>query len=210
MATFKPGTNSFGKALHNRRLDHRFLAFKSADDWMEYQARFGNGDPYKTMLDHINSMSRDIAMLKILGPNPDAIHSWAIASIKKQSAIDAANEAKGLFKRKKTIIKDSKLRGVKKDQVKIYRTEQDRTNAILENSRNLLAYHKGHLSKPVDGFMGNTFAGLRQILTSAQLGGAAIMTLTDQHWMRHTAKFNPLKSPDVLKSSLPLWNTCLN
>ena len=189
MATFKPGTNSFGKALHNRRLDHRFLAFKSADDWMEYQARFGNGDPYKTMLDHINSMSRDIAMLKILGPNPDAIHSWAVASIKKQSAIDAANEAKGLFKRKKTIIKDSRL---KKDGVKIYRTEQDRTNAILENSKNLLAYHKGHLSKPVDGFFGNTFAGLRQILTAAQLGGAAIMTITDQHWMRMTAKFNGL------------------
>ena len=58
--------------------------------------------------------------------------------IKKQSAIDAANEAKGLFKRK-TIIKDSRL---KKDGVSIYRTEQDRTNAILENTKNLFAYHR--------------------------------------------------------------------
>ena len=194
MATFKPGVNRKGKALHNRRLDHRFLAFKSADDFMEYQTRFGNSDPYRTMLDHINSMSRDIATLKILGPNPDATHAWATGMIKKQSAIDAANEAKGLFKRKKTIIKDSKLRGIKKDQVKIYRTEQDRTNAILENADNLLAYHKGHLNRPVDGFFGNTFAALRQLLTSSQLGGAAIMTITDQHWMRQTAKFNGLKA----------------
>ena len=198
MATFKPGVNRKGKALHNRRLDHRFLAFKSADDWMEYQTRFGNADPYRTMLDHINSMSRDIATLKILGPNPDAIDAWATGMIKKQAAIDAANEAKGLFKRKKTIIKDSQFKG----KQKVWRTEQDRTNAILENTKNLFAYHKGHLNKPVDGFFGNTFAGLRQILTSAQLGGAAIMTLTDQHWMRHTAKFNGLKSHRANLNSL--------
>ena len=198
MATFKPGVNRKGKALHNRRLDHRFLAFKSADDWMEYQTRFGNADPYRTMLDHINSMSRDIATLKILGPNPDAIDAWATGMIKKQAAIDAANEAKGLFKRKKTIIKDSQFKG----KQKVWRTEQDRTKAILENTKNLFAYHKGHLNKPVDGFFGNTFAGLRQILTSAQLGGAAIMTLTDQHWMRHTAKFNGLKSHRANLNSL--------
>lgn len=190
MATFKPGVNRMGKALHNRRLDHRFLAFKSADDWMAYQTRFGDADPYKTMLDHINSMSRDIATIKILGPNPDAIHTWAKSMIRKQAAIDAANEAKGLFKRKKTIVKDSSFKG----KPKVFRTEQDRANAILENADNLLMYHKGLLNRPVDGFFGNTFAGLRQILTSAQLGGAAIMTLTDQHWMRHTAKFNGLKS----------------
>lgn len=198
MATFKPGVNRIGKALHNRRLDHRFLAFKSADDWMAYQTRFGDADPYKTMLDHINSMSRDIATIKILGPNPDAIHTWAKSMIRKQAAIDAANEAKGLFKRKKTIIKDSQFKG----KQKVFRTEQDRANAILENTDNLLAYHKGHLNRPVDGFFGNTFAGLRQILTSAQLGGAAIMTLTDQHWMRHTAKFNGLKSHRANMNSL--------
>lgn len=198
MATFKPGVNRMGKALHNRRLDHRFLAFKSADDWMAYQTRFGDADPYKTMLDHINSMSRDIATIKILGPNPDAIHTWAKSMIRKQAAIDAANEAKGLFKRKKTIVKDSSFKG----KPKVFRTEQDRANAILENTDNLLAYHKGHLNRPVDGFFGNTFAGLRQILTSAQLGGAAIMTLTDQHWMRHTAKFNGLKSHRANMNSL--------
>jgi len=194
MATFKPGVNRYGKALHNRRLDHRFLAFKNADDWMEYQARFGNPDPYKTMLDHINGMSRDIAMLKILGPNPDATHTWATGMIKKQAAIDAAAEAQGKFKRKKTIIKDSKLRGIKKDQIKVWRNETDRTNTILENTENLFATHKGSLHKPIDGFWGNTFAGLRQILLSAQLGGAAIMTITDFHWSRMTAKFNGLKA----------------
>lgn len=64
---------------------------------------------------------------------------------------------KDYLKEKKTIIKDSKLRGVKKDQIKIYRTEQDRAGAILENTENLLAYHKGHLNRPVDGFFWKYF-----------------------------------------------------
>jgi len=76
MATFKPGTNSYGKTFANRRTDHRFLAFKNADAWMEYQTKFGNPDPFVTMMEHINGMSRDIALLKTLGPNPDATHTF--------------------------------------------------------------------------------------------------------------------------------------
>jgi len=177
MATFKPGKANYGKALHNRRLDHRFLAFKNADSWMEYQTRFGNPDVYKTMMEHINGMSRDISMLKILGPNPDATHTWATGMIKKQMKIDAAAEAQGKFKRKK---------------LNKFRNEEDRTNAILENTNNIFAFNKGTLHKPIDGSFGRTFAALRQMLTSAQLGGAAIMTITDFHWTRMTAKFNGL------------------
>ena len=189
MATFKPGTSSYGKSLHNRRLDHRFLAFKNADDWMEYQTRFGSPDPFKTMMEHINGMSRDISLLKILGPNPDAMHTWAMQTIKKQMKIDAAAEAQGKFKRKK-IIK--------------YRNEEDRTNSILENTKNLYAFHKGTLHKPIDGFMGRTFAALRQLLTAAQLGGASVMAITDFHWSRITSKFNGLPTYKANQNALKL------
>ena len=176
MATFKPGTNSYGKTFANRRTDHRFLAFKNADAWMEYQTRFGNPDPFVTMMEHINGMSRDIALMKTLGPNPDATHSFLLQTIKKQATLDTAAEAQGKFKRKKTIPG----------------TEQDRANAITESINNLYAYHKGTLNQPVNAFFGNTFAGLRQILTSAQLGGASIMALSDFNWSRITSKFNGL------------------
>ena len=189
MATFKPGTAGYGRALHNRRIDHRFLAFKSADDWMEYQTRFGSPDPFKTMMEHINAMARDISMLKILGPNPDATHTWALGMIKKQMKIDAAAEAQGKFKRKK---------------LNKYRNEEDRTNAIIENTNNLYAYHKGTLHKPIDGFMGRTFAALRQILTAAQLGGASVMAITDFHWSRLTSKFNGLPAYKANQEALKL------
>ena len=178
MATFKPGTNSYGKTFANRRTDHRFLAFKNADAWMEYQTRFGNPDPFVTMMEHINGMSRDIAIMKTYGPNPDATHSFLLQTIKKQATLDTAAEAQGKFKRKKTIPG----------------TEQDRANAIIESINNLYAYHKGTLNQPVNAFFGNTFAGLRQILTSAQLGGASIMALSDFNWSRITSKFNGLPS----------------
>jgi len=179
MATFKPGSSSYGKSLSNRRTDHRFLAFKSADDWMEYQTKFGNPDPFKTMMEHINGMSRDIALLKALGPNPDATHTYLIQLVKKQAAIDTAAEAQGTFVRQKKIKK---------------RTEMDRTTSIVDNINNLYALHKGTLHKPVDGFFGRSFAALRQLLTSAQLGGASIMALSDFNWSRITSKFNGLPS----------------
>ena len=200
MATFKPGDNSFGRSLSNRRLDHRFLAFKSADDWMAYQTRFGSMDPFKTMMEHINGMARDISMLKMLGPNPDATHIWIMQTIKKQADIDAALESQGKFKRKKTFIKDVKT----KKNLKIFRDEVDRTNWISENINNLYAYHKGTLHKPVDGFFGRTFAALRQLLTSTQLGGAAVMALSDFNWSRITSKFNGLKSQKANIETLKL------
>jgi len=189
MATFKPGTNSYGKTFANRRTDHRFLAFKNADSWMEYQTRFGSPDPFKTMMEHINGMSRDIAMLKVLGPNPDATHTWAMGMIKKQMKIDAAAEAQGKFKRKK---------------LNKFKNEEDRTNGIIKNAENLYAYHKGNLHKPIDGFMGRTFASLRQLLTAAQLGGASVMAITDFHWSRITSKFNGLPAYKANQNSLKL------
>lgn len=60
----------FKKSTANSRLDHRYLIFKDADSWMTYQERMGNGDAYSIMMGHIDTMSRDIALMKKLGPNP--------------------------------------------------------------------------------------------------------------------------------------------
>ena len=59
-----------GRSLANQRMDHRFLVFRDADAWLEYNARFGGGDVFETLVDHISSMSRDIAMLERFGPDP--------------------------------------------------------------------------------------------------------------------------------------------
>lgn len=73
----EPAMQPYGKgALWKRHGDHRFLAFKSADDWAAYDAAFGSGDAFGAMMRHISIMARDIAALERLGPNPAATVEW--------------------------------------------------------------------------------------------------------------------------------------
>jgi hypothetical protein len=46
----KPGAMMGGKSMANRRQDHRFLVFKNADAWLEYQQKFGESNPFDVMM----------------------------------------------------------------------------------------------------------------------------------------------------------------
>lgn len=61
-----------GSALHNRHSDPRVLHFKSADAWLEYNDAFGEGDVFGAITGHLHRMARDIAMMRVLGPNHNA------------------------------------------------------------------------------------------------------------------------------------------
>jgi hypothetical protein len=64
-----PGASG-GKKLANAHQDHRFLIFKDADAWLEYDKAVGGGNPFNTILGHLETMAGDIANLEVLGPNP--------------------------------------------------------------------------------------------------------------------------------------------
>lgn len=91
----KPGTQGQGAMLANRRLDHRFLVFKNADNWLDYNARFGGSDVFSTMMAHLDHMSRDISSLQVLGPNPTATLRYMEQLARKQGTdagrLDHAN-----------------------------------------------------------------------------------------------------------------------
>ena len=73
----EPTGATFGKgALFRQRADHRFLHFKDARSWLAYQRDFGEGDPFAAMMGHLSIMSRDIAAMEILGPNPNAMREY--------------------------------------------------------------------------------------------------------------------------------------
>jgi hypothetical protein len=72
-----PVMQRFGKgALANQRQEHRFLVFKDASAWLDYDRQFGTGDPIVSVFNHINGMARDIASMELLGPNPSAMVEW--------------------------------------------------------------------------------------------------------------------------------------
>lgn len=84
----EPSRMATGKgALANQRGDHRFLVFKDPDNWFEYQRDYGGGgDAFAAMMGHINMMSRDIAAMEILGPNPSATVEWLKQAVAKNAA----------------------------------------------------------------------------------------------------------------------------
>lgn len=73
-------------ALWKRHTDARFLHFKDAQAWIDYQRTFAGGDPYSALLGYIARMSRDVAFMEIMGPNPDMMRTWLQQVILKQGA----------------------------------------------------------------------------------------------------------------------------
>jgi hypothetical protein len=83
------GGQRFGKgALATKRNLSRFLHFKDADSFLQYNAKFGTGEAglFDAMMGHISTMTRDIAILQEMGPKPEA----TIARMQLGSMADGA------------------------------------------------------------------------------------------------------------------------
>lgn len=74
-AKAKPGMVG-GASIANTRAEHRFLHFKDADAWNAYADQFGQGTAFDAMMGHVEAMSRDVAAMELLGPNPEATVRW--------------------------------------------------------------------------------------------------------------------------------------
>jgi hypothetical protein len=90
-STREPSRQPFGKgALANQRQEHRFLVFKDAAAWREYQAAFGEGDVLAAMMDHVAGMARDIGAMQVMGPNPRATLEWMKQAVAQQRGLAIA------------------------------------------------------------------------------------------------------------------------
>lgn len=155
-----PGARLGKGRLANQRAEHRFLMFKSADDWMAYQGEFGTADPFAAMINHLDGMSRDIARLQVLGPNPDEQLRWLAAFAEREGVIEmrdaAAKGVKGLEKA------DANARHAVATAMTMYRTFTGET--ATPYGRNVVAAIAG--------------GAVRSYLTAAQLGSAIILDIT--------------------------------
>lgn len=78
---------NMGKKLSRRGSEKRFLFFKSADDWLEYQKEFGRGDVFTTMTDWVDSKAQDIALMETLGTNPEQTFKALSGQIEKEAGL---------------------------------------------------------------------------------------------------------------------------
>jgi len=83
----EPSSTPYGRgALYNQRDDARFLHFKDADAWLDYSRAYGRGSPFAALIDHVNGLTRDVALMKRFGPNPAATIEWLKQAIASEAA----------------------------------------------------------------------------------------------------------------------------
>ena len=159
----RPGSR-VGGGFTGKRQQSRFLRFKDADSFLAYNERFGNDAPFDSMIHHVRSMSRDLAILRVLGSNPSASIHYAEQLI----AQEAGKEALGAVGKKASRLAGNKFGGA-------------------ERFRRQWEMVAGNLSMPGN----STFAVLdetnRNVLQSAILAGAAITAITDRGFTWATA-----------------------
>lgn len=146
----EPGEQLGRGMLAEQRKDERFLQFKSADDWLAYNAEYGAGDPFGIMLGHLDEMSRDVAQMQILGPNPEHQWRWLRAFAQREAALEQAGGREGAV---------------------------GKARNHLRTSQDMLDHFTGAANVPEKEWLARTGATLRAILTPAALGSAILSDL---------------------------------
>lgn len=134
-------------ALAKRRSHGRVLVFRSADAWLEYQAAFGDNDPFSSMMGHIDELARDTAQLQILGPNPSAQWDWLKKAAEREAALEEAAGARGAM---------------------------DAASSYLSTADNMLAHFTGSLATPVNSRFAQWGVSARAFTTATALGSAVL------------------------------------
>lgn len=147
-----------GKALYNQRAEARVLHFKSADDWLAYNTAFGDANPFEAIVSQMDGFARDIALMRVLGPNPTLGLEHLIQSVERHAAVRA----------------DGKL--------------ENAVSSRSGRARTMLRMTTGAANAPADHAWASFLAGTRNLLTGAQLGSAMLSTPTDLATMGAAAR----------------------
>lgn len=183
LSDVKPGAGMGSSSIVSQRAQSRFLIFKDADSWLEYQDRFGDENPLDTIIHHVRAMSRDIAMLRVLGPNPEATARYTeklIASEAGQTALEGTGK------------KAARAAGNLFGKAAQFRRMFDLVSGRLDNAGN------------------STFAAIdetnRNVLQAAILGGATLSAISDRAFTFATASMLGIPNGRILGRFLKQLN----
>lgn len=172
------------KSVGNRHAEHRFLHFKSADDWIAYNDQYGSHDAFSAMLGHVELMARDTAMMEILGPNPAATIKWMKDVAAKDAHMGVLGRAGSRIR--DTLLGSEKmraLRGLPPMETAIDMVFAEITGANKRGgSRNLALFG----------------ATMRNWQSATKLGSAALTSISDAGTQSLTRAYNGLPAMNVL------------
>jgi hypothetical protein len=161
-------------ALWKSHADHRFLQFKNADAWLAYSRDFGQADPLSVMMGHFKVMTRDIAAMELLGPNPQATMEW----LKQRVTIEADKATRG---EPALVPRKSELLGLEKDMpLRLGRTASSRARRTLHRVDAMWQMQSGAADVAVDTVASAVGTTARNVVTATSLGSAVLSAPSDQ------------------------------
>lgn len=166
-----------GRPMHKSMSESRQLHFKSADAWMGYNARFGSGDPFSSLMHHVSSMAHDIAAMKNLSPNPDLGLAYLTDSI------EARLRKEGKYREPMRVLGNLEISDAAhaKRMLRLFNGPAAPTGPLMEMSARF-------------------FASTRKILTSAFLDRAIVASISDMNTAKLTAEAIGLNAGNVLST----------
>jgi len=180
-----PSMSVGGRAIYNQRADHRVLHFATGQDWIEYNKTFGSSDPFSAMIGGLNGLARDVALMRVLGPNPRTGLNFAIQVAQKRAAAGVLaartpQETKAAAKLAERVVRTGKLAGA------------------------MLSHLNGSANIPDHAGWAAFFSGTRAVLTSAQLGSAVLSSTSDLATMQMAAQAVGMSGSHVIARSVQL------
>lgn len=154
-----------GRAVGNALDNHRFLHYKDAASWLAIHDKYGDGNVFDVLNHHIEHMSHRVALLETFGPNPELTKMNIEAMVKKHASSLGGDEV-------------AKANNVLKNKFEPMMDVVLRSNPLDPNSN-----------------MGALVTGISNILTSAQLGSAALLAIPGD--FMQTAAVRALNKMDI-------------
>lgn len=170
----EPSLTFGGKALYNQRAEHRVLHFKDGSAWLAYNKQFGTSDPFSAMMNGLHGLARDVALMRVLGPNPRAGLTYAEQVATKRAAD----------------LGDAKL--------------GDNVGRQAKLTKAMLAHQDGTANRAEHVAWARFFSGTRAVLTSIQLGSAVLSSVTDVATITAAANTVGRNGRDVMSRSVKL------
>lgn len=169
-----PSLSIGGRALANQRAEHRVLHFKDGSSWLEYNREFGTQDPFSAMIGGLHGLGRDVAMLRVLGPNHRAGLAYAVQVAEKHAAE----------------LGDARLLA--------------RVTRAGKTAKAMLAHQDGSANRAHHVGWARFFGGTRSTLSSVQLGSAVVSSVTDAATIQAAASTVGLSTRNIMSRSVEL------
>lgn len=172
----EPGRVGGSGMRANRGSESRQIHYRDADAYMAAQEAYGDKNIMDLMFGHIDQISRDIALVETLGPNPNhAFKYFSESAFQHESVSSPRDISRSLNKQRKRL---------------------DYLYTEVAGTR----------EPPVSARIANWFDTYRGVNVASRLGSAVIMGFSDQGTIALTAKMNGMPVMRVFSNEAKMLN----